>query len=164
MSTASPSVKQRKKNKATTSTPDGVTNGNVEAYLEKAQAKVETAVKSEWEFKLALGVITILAFVTRFYGISHPNQVVFDEVHFGKVGSQWKSCIARAGADIYYHSLLPTTCKEHTSSTYIPHSASSSSHWQVGSWVTRATFFSRTLETRTLQTKCHMLHIGPCRR
>jgi dolichyl-phosphate-mannose-protein mannosyltransferase len=40
---------------------------------------------SEWDYKLAIGVITILAFVTRFWGISHPNEVVFDEVHFGKV-------------------------------------------------------------------------------
>lgn len=40
---------------------------------------------SEWDYKLALAVITILAFVTRFWGISHPNEVVFDEVHFGKV-------------------------------------------------------------------------------
>lgn len=35
--------------------------------------------------KIALSVITALAFVTRFWGISHPNEVVFDEVHFGKV-------------------------------------------------------------------------------
>ena len=40
---------------------------------------------SEWDYKLALVIITIAAFATRFYGISHPNQVVFDEVHFGKV-------------------------------------------------------------------------------
>lgn len=42
-------------------------------------------VGSEWDYKLALAVITILAFITRFWGISHPNEVVFDEVHFGKV-------------------------------------------------------------------------------
>jgi dolichyl-phosphate-mannose-protein mannosyltransferase len=41
--------------------------------------------KSEWDFKLALVVVTIAAFITRFWGIRHPNQVVFDEVHFGKV-------------------------------------------------------------------------------
>lgn len=40
---------------------------------------------SEWDYKLALVVITVLAFATRFWGISHPNEVVFDEVHFGKV-------------------------------------------------------------------------------
>ena len=40
---------------------------------------------SEWDYKLALTLITTLAFITRFWGIGHPNEVVFDEVHFGKV-------------------------------------------------------------------------------
>lgn len=40
---------------------------------------------SQWDYKLAITIITVLAFVTRFWGISHPNEVVFDEVHFGKV-------------------------------------------------------------------------------
>jgi dolichyl-phosphate-mannose-protein mannosyltransferase len=40
----------------------------------------------EWDYRIAITVITFLAFVTRFWGISHPNEVVFDEVHFGKVG------------------------------------------------------------------------------
>jgi dolichyl-phosphate-mannose-protein mannosyltransferase len=39
----------------------------------------------EWDYRLAISVITVLAFVTRFWGIGHPNEVVFDEVHFGKV-------------------------------------------------------------------------------
>lgn len=39
----------------------------------------------ERDYKLVLLIITLLAFVTRFWGISHPNEVVFDEVHFGKV-------------------------------------------------------------------------------
>jgi dolichyl-phosphate-mannose-protein mannosyltransferase len=43
--------------------------------------------RSEWDYKLAIVVITVLAFVTRFWGISHPNEVVFDEVHFGKVSN-----------------------------------------------------------------------------
>jgi hypothetical protein len=42
---------------------------------------------SEWDYQLALTIITILALVSRFWGITHPNEVVFDEVHFGKVGS-----------------------------------------------------------------------------
>jgi Dolichyl-phosphate-mannose-protein mannosyltransferase len=49
--------------------------------------KVAPPKQSEWDFKLALLVITVAAFATRFWGISHPNQVVFDEVHFGKVRS-----------------------------------------------------------------------------
>jgi dolichyl-phosphate-mannose-protein mannosyltransferase len=39
----------------------------------------------EWDYRIAITVITFLAFLTRFWGISHPNEVVFDEVHFGKV-------------------------------------------------------------------------------
>lgn len=40
---------------------------------------------AEWDYRIALTIITIAAFITRFWGISHPNEVVFDEVHFGKV-------------------------------------------------------------------------------
>lgn len=40
----------------------------------------------EWDYRIAISIITVLAFITRFWGISHPNEVVFDEVHFGKVG------------------------------------------------------------------------------
>jgi len=36
-------------------------------------------------YKVALFILTALAFVTRFWNIGHPNEVVFDEVHFGKV-------------------------------------------------------------------------------
>ncbi len=42
--------------------------------------------RTQWDYKLALAAITLLAFATRFWGIGHPDQVVFDEVHFGKVG------------------------------------------------------------------------------
>ncbi|KAI9798906.1 MAG: hypothetical protein M1833_004409 [Piccolia ochrophora] len=58
-------------------------NGPSEALDQLAQS-AQHAVKSEWDYKLGLLVITVLAFATRFYGISHPNEVVFDEVHFGK--------------------------------------------------------------------------------
>ena len=57
---------------------------------------VKIAVKSEWDYKAALLVITILAFVTRFWGINHPNEVVFDEVHFGKVRNPVAAASARS--------------------------------------------------------------------
>jgi len=41
---------------------------------------------SEHDYRIVGVLITALAFLTRFWGISHPNEVVFDEVHFGKVG------------------------------------------------------------------------------
>lgn len=53
----------------------------LDALVRNIQAKTGP----EWDYRIALVIITILAFVTRFWGISHPNEVVFDEVHFGKV-------------------------------------------------------------------------------
>ncbi|KAL1958003.1 hypothetical protein VTO42DRAFT_5215 [Malbranchea cinnamomea] len=44
---------------------------------------------SEWDYKLAMVVLTVLAFATRFWKINYPNQVVFDEVHFGKFASYY---------------------------------------------------------------------------
>lgn len=60
-----------------------------QAIVSDAKIHVNNAVTSEWDYKLALAVITILAFATRFYGITHPDQVVFDEVHFGKFASYY---------------------------------------------------------------------------
>ncbi|KAI0516692.1 glycosyltransferase family 39 protein [Xylaria bambusicola] len=44
---------------------------------------------SELSYRIAFAAITALAFLTRFWGISHPNEVVFDEVHFGKFASYY---------------------------------------------------------------------------
>ena len=75
-------LKQRgTKKRGTTPQPDG-TDDDVLATIQKETKK---AVTHDWDYKLALAVITFLAFLTRFYGITHPDQVVFDEVHFGKV-------------------------------------------------------------------------------
>lgn len=41
--------------------------------------------QSEWNYRLAMAILTVLAFITRFYKISYPDEVIFDEVHFGKV-------------------------------------------------------------------------------
>lgn len=54
-------------------------------FLEKAKPYKPRQKQAEWDYKLAITIMTALAFVTRFWGISHPDQVVFDEVHFGKV-------------------------------------------------------------------------------
>ncbi|CAG8518645.1 19150_t:CDS:2, partial [Racocetra persica] len=37
----------------------------------------------------ALAILTIMSFITRFWKIHHPHQVVFDEVHFGKFASYY---------------------------------------------------------------------------
>lgn len=60
-------------------------NANVKELLDDTLLSANKSTSSEWDYKLALAVITALSFATRFFGISHPNEVVFDEVHFGKV-------------------------------------------------------------------------------
>ncbi|ODM19828.1 hypothetical protein SI65_04814 [Aspergillus cristatus] len=45
--------------------------------------------QSEWSYRLAMAILTVLAFVTRFWGISYPDEVIFDEVHFGKFASYY---------------------------------------------------------------------------
>ncbi|KAF4123434.1 dolichyl-phosphate-mannose-protein mannosyltransferase [Geosmithia morbida] len=56
--------------------------------LVKAAQKEGRAAK-ERDHQIAFSVITFLAFFTRFWGISHPDEVVFDEVHFGKFASYY---------------------------------------------------------------------------
>lgn len=38
---------------------------------------------------IACTVVTVLAFIARFWRIGHPDQVVFDEVHFGAFAGQY---------------------------------------------------------------------------
>lgn len=61
----------------------------VEQDIKDAFLSAKPTVTSEWDYQVAIGVITLLAFITRFTGISHPNEVVFDEVHFGKFASYY---------------------------------------------------------------------------
>lgn len=84
MSTPNSSLRQRGGQK------DKVkSNGKVadqgEEYLSSVAESSKAEASTQWEYKVALAVITVLSFITRFWGISHPNEVVFDEVHFGKV-------------------------------------------------------------------------------
>ncbi|KLJ07294.1 dolichyl-phosphate-mannose-protein mannosyltransferase [Blastomyces silverae] len=44
---------------------------------------------AQWDYKVALVILTVLAFATRFANISFPDEVVFDEVHFGKFASHY---------------------------------------------------------------------------
>jgi dolichyl-phosphate-mannose-protein mannosyltransferase len=56
--------------------------------LDEVLKSVKSTATSEWDYKVALVIITLMAFATRFWGIGHPDQVVFDEVHFGKVSRE----------------------------------------------------------------------------
>lgn len=129
----------------------------------KEQVK-DVAVKagSQWDYKLALTVLTVLGFLTRFYGITHPNSVVFDEVHFGKVRGLYSGDrryeTSRRRLTLLNCSSLPTTSNEPTSSMYILPLANSSSLVLAGSLATMALSSSRTLATHTSTTMSLMSH------
>ncbi|KLU84170.1 dolichyl-phosphate-mannose-protein mannosyltransferase 4 [Magnaporthiopsis poae ATCC 64411] len=57
--------------------------------LAKAPKLAAASTGPERDYQITFVLITALAFVTRFWGISHPNEVVFDEVHFGKFASYY---------------------------------------------------------------------------
>jgi len=82
---SSSQVRQRagQKEKKASPSPPQSQEGDLNGILK--DTKLPKAVISEWDYKTALVIITTLAFITRFWGIGHPNEVVFDEVHFGKV-------------------------------------------------------------------------------
>lgn len=61
----------------------------VEKDIKDAFTSAQQSAPKEWDYMVAISIITLLAFATRFSGISHPNEVVFDEVHFGKVNNMF---------------------------------------------------------------------------
>jgi dolichyl-phosphate-mannose-protein mannosyltransferase len=94
MSSPGGQVRQRTttkdKKRPTTPNPEALSekvSEKVTNVLEKAKPYKPAQQGNEWDYKLAISVMTVLAFITRFWGIRHPDQVVFDEVHFGKVRS-----------------------------------------------------------------------------
>ena len=84
MSTPTSTLRQRGGQKDKVK-PNGKVADQADEYLSNVVETSKEAVTTQWEYKVALAVITVLSFITRFWGISHPNEVVFDEVHFGKV-------------------------------------------------------------------------------
>ncbi|MCJ1374456.1 hypothetical protein MMC20_005688 [Loxospora ochrophaea] len=88
MASSSPAVRNRGGPTAKKASPASPVahNADMNGLVTKKELPV---IGSEWDYKIALGVITALAFVTRFWGIGHPNEVVFDEVHFGKFASYY---------------------------------------------------------------------------
>ncbi|KAI1768253.1 glycosyltransferase family 39 protein [Hypoxylon sp. FL1150] len=88
MSSPQGTLRQRNVPGTRKKTPDPTGADSELDSLVKANKPV-AASASELDYKIAFIVITILAFVSRFWGISHPNEVVFDEVHFGKFASYY---------------------------------------------------------------------------
>jgi len=90
MSSQAGSVRNRggkDKKRPTTPNPETIDTAAEKAKEILIRAKPQLAPHhgSEWDYRIAIAIITVLAFVTRFWGITYPSQVVFDEVHFGKV-------------------------------------------------------------------------------
>ncbi|KAK7542885.1 protein O-mannosyl-transferase 1 [Phyllosticta citribraziliensis] len=91
MSSPAP-VRYRGKDKPKRSATPSLENSSADssdADKVKAKPSPSNGLGREWDYKLAITVITALAFITRFWNISHPDQVVFDEVHFGKFASYY---------------------------------------------------------------------------
>ncbi|KAK4154043.1 Dolichyl-phosphate-mannose--protein mannosyltransferase [Chaetomidium leptoderma] len=88
VSTPQGTLRQRNVGPSTKKSKDGASSDVELDKLVKA-ATAKSSASSERDHKAVFTVITILAFVTRFWGISHPNEVVFDEVHFGKFASYY---------------------------------------------------------------------------
>ena len=83
-----PGLRQRggKRNENAPSPSPGPEQPPQQSGVSSKSRKQPAAKKSEWDYNLAIVIMTILAFATRFWKLSYPDQVVFDEVHFGKVG------------------------------------------------------------------------------
>ncbi|KAI9831929.1 MAG: hypothetical protein M1819_004651 [Sarea resinae] len=89
-SASPPSVRHRGPKKATASSPAPTSqDDDFGVVAAKVKRSTKRAAGSGWDYKVALAVVTVLAFATRFWGLSHPNEVVFDEVHFGKFASYY---------------------------------------------------------------------------
>ncbi|KAK9472610.1 Dolichyl-phosphate-mannose-protein mannosyltransferase-domain-containing protein [Dipodascopsis tothii] len=58
------------------------------AAVEVAEASAESR-RSAKRYRAFFALTAVLAFYTRFYKLNHPDQVVFDEVHFGKFASYY---------------------------------------------------------------------------
>jgi len=98
---SSPQVRQRPGQKEKKSPQPAPQNRDGDLNGITKDTKLPEAVTSEWDYKLALAVITLLAFITRFWGIGHPNEVVFDEVHFGKVDDKYPYSRPQAATDVW---------------------------------------------------------------
>lgn len=61
----------------------------LDSVIEKSKIQEASIQKENKVTYTYLIVLTLFAFLTRFYKIDYPNEVVFDEVHFGKFASYY---------------------------------------------------------------------------
>lgn len=81
------SLRQRNVGSKKADSPEAAIEVELDKLAKAAAQKNSTT--CECDHWVAFSLTTVLAFVTRFWGISHPNEVVFDEVHFGKFASYY---------------------------------------------------------------------------
>jgi dolichyl-phosphate-mannose-protein mannosyltransferase len=99
MSSPAGSVRKRKDANIQVKAKDSSSTGIAAPRNHELDALVKANLQKtgvEWDYRIALVVLTVLAFVTRFWGISHPDEVVFDEVHFGKVRSVFEKFLEQS--------------------------------------------------------------------
>lgn len=137
--------------------------GKADVSMDAVLDSTKQAVTKEWDYKLALTIITTLSFITRFLGITHPDEVVFDEVHFGKVRISTSTRKQRSRLTPSYSS-LPTTSNAPTSSMSTLPLANSSSPLLAGWWATMESSSSRTLASPTTNTMSRTSPTGLCLR
>ncbi|KAK2758645.1 hypothetical protein FQN54_003335 [Arachnomyces sp. PD_36] len=99
MSSPQGSVRQRKKNanppsvvpadESSSAKSNGAGSSSTASSKDNVDRNLTSKPPSEWDYWVAILVLTLLAIVTRFYKLGHPNEVVFDEVHFGKFASYY---------------------------------------------------------------------------
>ncbi|KAK3330234.1 glycosyltransferase family 39 protein [Apodospora peruviana] len=88
-STPQGSLRQRNVGGSSKKIKDGAASDVELDKFPKAGAAKSGPAGSDRDYKVVFAFITAMAFLTRFWGISHPNEVVFDEVHFGKFASYY---------------------------------------------------------------------------
>ncbi|KAK4130428.1 glycosyltransferase family 39 protein [Trichocladium antarcticum] len=88
-STPQGTLRQRNVGGSTKKAKDGASSDAELDKLVTAPTAKPPSKGSERDYKIVFVFMTAFAFVTRFWGISHPNEVVFDEVHFGKFASYY---------------------------------------------------------------------------
>jgi hypothetical protein len=111
------------------------------SYKVPRQGNIAANHNSESGYKRAIVILTLLGFITRFYNISHPSEVVFDEVYFGRVrlplvyllASVETESITDSSPFILYSS-HPTTYSARIALISIPRSPSSCSP-SPGGWL-----------------------------
>ncbi|KAI0705180.1 glycosyltransferase family 39 protein [Cytidiella melzeri] len=64
---------------------------HITASHPRDRSSIEKLLETEEASVAVVAMLTLLAFALRFYKINHPDQVVFDEVHFGKFAAHYIS-------------------------------------------------------------------------